>query len=1082
MKRVAGFPILIVLCLTTFGGMAAAAQQEARVTGRVVNQAQTPVPGASVLIGELGVGSVTNGDGRYSFVVPSARVRGQSVTLSARLLGYTEMRRAITLRAGVITENFELTANALRLNEVVVTGAGTSTTREKLGNVINTVDSALISRSNESNVVSALAGKAPNVEVHTQSGEPGSSASIRIRGYTTVGGTSQPLFVVDGTPIDNSTSPTSDPTGGTVTANRASDINPNDIESLEILKGSAAAAIYGARAANGVILITTKSGHSGETRYSLLSTLTSDQVIKYEPLQTSFGQGSGGAFSPCSRAGCRLSSASYGPAIAAGTTIFDHSRDILRDGQTVDENLQVSGGSDRTTFFLSAGTNNQRGMIIGPNNEYTKSTVRLKATHALTSNLHVGGNANYIDARGNYVQKGSNVSGLLLGAYRTPATFDNSQYLDTLYGEHRSYRYPRPTGTDFTAGRGYDNPFFTANNSGNKSELGRFIGNLTADWTPALWLTVKETLGGDYYGDYRLEALPQTSSSKPVGSVTRNDQTFLQLDNNLLATATHEFNPQASGSLTLGQNLNSRRSRFASVYGQQLIAPQPFVIQNTVSFTPIEARSLQHVQGYFAQGSLDLFNQLYLTAGIRNDGYSTFGASNRRANYPKASIAWAFTNSYNPDQRGVFSYGKLRAAYGETGNEPPVYSDATGYSVGIGAFGSGYGDILNAGQSGRAGLITPTTQGAGNTLKPERTKETEVGADLAFLDQRVELGLTYYNKKSTDIILQLPTAPTATGFYQQFTNGAQINNKGLEVTLNAHPYTSSAVAWDVGLNWSRNDNMVVDLSGADFVIRGGGSFNGAVGSVTKGYRVGVLRGNDFAICGRGLTNVATVDGVVADLDKVCGAGKNGALYIGSDGLPVLDPTDRVIADPTPDWIGSVNSTLRVGKNLRFSGLLDIRHGGEVWNGTKGALYFFGAHAETAIRGQSVTYGKDYFTQKYPSVAGPGAGKSFVVGQDWWQGEGGGFGDVSAQFIEPGGFVKLREISVAYTLDQPGITNRLGFSSVDLRLAGRNLHTWTKYTGTDPEANLGGAAVLVQGIDYFNLPQTRSIVFSVGLNR
>jgi hypothetical protein len=411
-----------------------------------------------------------------------------------------------------------------------------------------------------------------------------------------------------------------------------------------------------------------------------------------------------------------------------------------------------------------------------------------------------------------------------------------------------------------------------------------------------------------------------------------------------------------------------------------------------------------------------------------------------------------------------------------------VYSDATGYSVGIGAFGSGFGDVLNAGQSGRAGLVTPTTQGAGSSLKPERTKETELGADLAFFDQKLELGLTYYNKRSTDIILQLPIAPTATGFYQQITNGAQINNKGYEVTLNAHPYTSSRVTWDVGVNWSKNDNIVADITGAEFVTRGAGSFGGAVGSVTKGYPVGVLRGNDFAICGRGLTNLSTVDGTIADIDKACGPGKDGALYIGSDGLPVLDPTDRVIANPTPDWIGSVNSSLKLGKNFRLSGLLDIRKGGEVWNGTKGALYFFGAHGETAIRGQSVTYGKDYFTRKYPTVAGPGAGTPFVVGQDWWQNEGGGFGDVSAQFMEPGGFVKLREISLSYTLDQPWVASRLGFSGIDLRLAGRNLKTWTKYTGTDPEANLGGAAVLVQGIDYFNLPQTRSIVFSVGLNR
>ncbi|NUO38418.1 MAG: SusC/RagA family TonB-linked outer membrane protein [Gemmatimonadaceae bacterium] len=1053
---------------------ALAVAQEARITGRVVNEAGAPLANASVGIAVFGSGAFTNADGRYAFVVPSGRVQGQTVPLVARLIGYGAQTRQVTLTPGTSVQNFTMVASALRLSEVVVTGAGTTTTREKLGNVINSVDSSLIRRSNEANVVSALAGKAPNVEVRTQSGEPGSSASIRIRGYTTIQGTSQPLFVVDGTPIDNSTSVTTASTGGTVTANRASDINPNDIESVEILKGSAAAAIYGARAANGVILITTKSGRAGQTRYSLRSDITTDQVIKYYPLQYEFGQGSGGNAPVCAAPGCRLTSASYGPAITG--PVFDHARDILRDGHTYDNNLQVSGGNDRTTFFLSAGQNRQQGMIIGPNNQYTRSTARLKGTHQLLGNLTIGGNANYIDTRGAYVQRGSNVSGLLLGSYRTPANFDNTQYLDTLYGLHRSYRYPRPTGTSQTATRGYDNPFFTAMSQGNKSELGRFIGNLNIDWAPLSWLTVKETVGGDYYGDYRLEALPQSSSSQPVGQVTRNDQTYLQLDNNLLATATHEFNQDISGGLTLGQNLNSRRSRFQSTLGQQLIAPTPFALQNTVSYTPVETRYLAHIEAYFAQANLDLYNQLYLTAGVRNDGFSTFGASNRRATYPKGSIAWAFTNAFNPDQRGLFSYGKLRAAYGETGNEPGVYSDATGFSVGQGAFGSGYGDALNATQSGQAGVITPGTLGAGNTLRPERTKESELGADLAFLNQRIELGVTYYNKRSTDVILQLPSAPTATGFTALVTNGAQISNKGLELTLTTHPYTSDRLGWDIGANWSRNRNLVEDLVGAEFVTRGAGSFTGAVGSVTKGYAVGVLRGNDFAICGRGLVINAV------DIDAGCGAGKEGALYIDASGLPVVDPTDRVIADPNPQWIGSINTALRIGRNLRVTGLLDIRHGGQVWNGTKGALYNFGTHADTRIRNTAVAYGTSYFTDRYPTVAGPGAGKTFNVGQAWWQGEGGGFGDVSAQFIEPGGFTKLREIALSYTLDQPWVSSRLGFSGIDLRVAGRNLHTWTKYSGTDPEANLGGSAVLVQGIDYFNLPQTRSIVFSVGLNR
>ena len=1053
----------------------AAAQQETRIAGRVVNEGSTPLPGANVGVPSLGVGAVTGADGRYSFIIPAARVRGQTTFLTVRLLGYTAQSRQVTLTGAPLSEDFTLAANALRLNEVVVTGAGTATTREKLGNVINSVDSTLIKSANESNIVSALAGKAPNVEIHTQSGEPGSGASIRIRGYTTIQGTSQPLFVVDGTPIDNSSNVTTSSGSGTVVANRSSDLNPNDIESIEILKGSAAAAIYGARAANGVVLVTTKSGKAGPTRYSLQSDLTSDQVIKYYPLQTTYGQGDGGVAPVCAAPGCRLSGNSYGPVITG--PVYDHARDILRTGHTYDNNLTVSGGNDRTTFFLSGGQTNQQGVIIGDNNSYTRSTVRLKGSHMVSNSVRIGGNANYVDARGNYVQKGSNTSGLLLGSLRSPADFDNSKYLDTLYGLHRSYRYPQPTGTSQTATRGYDNPFFVANSEGNKSELGRFIGNANIDWTALPWLTVKENFGADSYGDYRLEALPQSSSGQPIGQVVRNDQFYLQLDNNLLATATHEFNPDMSGTLTLGQNLNSRRSRYETTTGLQLVGPTPFALQNTVSFSPSETRSLVHIEAYFAQASLDLYDMLYLTAGIRNDGYSSFGVSNRRANYPKASAAWTFTNLYNRQQTGILSYGKLRAAYGETGNEPnPFYSDVTGYSLGLRAFGSGYGDIISAKESGQPGVITPGTRGAGSELRPERTKELELGTDLAFIDQRIELGVTYYDKKSTDVILQLPLAPSASGFTSYFTNGAQINNKGIEVTLNTHPYATEKLSWDVGATWSRNDNFVADLLGAEFVSRGAGTFTGAVASVTKGSHVGALRGNDFAICGRKLI----INNV--DIDAGCGSAPAGALYLDANGKPVSDPTDRVIADVTPRWIGSVTSSLKVGRNLRFSGLVDIRRGGDVWNGTKGALYNFGTHADTKIRGDSVGYGIDYYTDIYPTVAGPGAGKKFLIGAGWWQGEGGGFGTVGRQFVEDGSFVKLRELSVAYTFDQPWVSARTGLSNIDVRLAGRNLKTWTKYSGLDPEANLGGAAVLAQGIDYFNLPQTRSIVLSVGLNR
>jgi hypothetical protein len=351
--------------------------------------------------------------------------------------------------------------------------------------------------------------------------------------------------------------------------------------------------------------------------------------------------------------------------------------------------------------------------------------------------------------------------------------------------------------------------------------------------------------------------------------------------------------------------------------------------------------------------------------------------------------------------------------------------------------------------------------------------------DLAFFRNYADIGITFYDSKTEGVILLTPLAPS-TGFTQQASNAARIQNTGTEITLNLRPITNQTVAWDLGLQFGKNNNKVLDLAGNQYIDVANGSFTGASGAAWKGSRVGVLRGQDFVRCGRGLV----VNGV--NIDAACGAGAaNGALYIDFGGFPVVDPTNRIISDPQPKWTGSVRSSVQLWRNLTFSGLLDIRRGGQIWNGTKGALYFFGKSPDENNRNTTVTFGKDYMPA-HPgasgAVEGPGKNTPVLLDQGWYQGDGSGFGEVSAQFIEDGSYAKLRELSMSYNLKTDWLNRSLGFESVDLRLAGRNLHTWTKYDGIDPETNLAGAEVLVRGIDYFNNPQTRSVVFSIGLNR
>ncbi|MBA2685815.1 MAG: SusC/RagA family TonB-linked outer membrane protein [Gemmatimonadaceae bacterium] len=1059
----------------------AAAQEAVTITGRVTSaEGGAPLGTASVTVEGMGSVTLTRDDGRYTLVVPAARAHGQQATITARLIGYKAKAATITL-AGNVTQDFALDINPLRLGEIVVTGVGLTSSTEKLGTAISTIDSTLITKSHENNVVEALAGKTPGVNVTSQSGDPGSSAYIRIRGIKSLSGDAQPLFVVDGVPIDNSVMTAEDPTAGVAAPNRAADINPNDIETVTILKGAASAAIYGARAADGVILITTKSGHAGGTHYSLGSNYSFDKVNRKIPLQTAFAQGSHGVTAVCNAPGCRLSSSSFGAPITDGTPIYNHFDEIFETGHNSDNTLSASGGNDKTVFYLSAGYTNQSGIITGPNDTYKRSTIRLKASHHLFDRLTVGGNISYVDGRGQFVQKGSNTSGLMLGAMRTTPTFNNKYYIDSTTQTQRSYRYPEPVLFDNTSGRGYDNPFFVIYNDLNTAETNRAYGNINLNYDATDWLKIDYTLGADYYNNQLLDAQAQSSSSFAPGQVFRTDGNNLQIDHNLTATASHTFSPSFSGTFTLGQNLNARRFRETDVNGQNLVAATPFNLQNTTAWIPTEFKSLVHSESYFGQATADLFNQLYLTAAVRNDGFSTFGESNPRAWYPKASVAWQFTNALGKtDQKGIFSFGKIRAAYGETGKEPDVYSVNT-VDIPGGFFGTGFGDFLNATQQGNGGLFSNGRLGNPN-IKPEREKEFETGLDLGFLDQKVDVALTYYNEKSVDVILPVPI-PLTSGFGTQLLNGAKISNKGYEVSANVRPITRPNFSWDFGVQWSRNQTKILDLKGAEFVsnvAQFGGTFAGASGAATLGHDIG-LRGNDFIRCGRGLSVGLSTDTLSHPIDsEFCqGKGKN-ALYIDESGFPVFDPTDRVISDPDPHWTGSIRTSFHISK-FQVSALVDHKQGGDVWNGTRGALYNFGAHKDTEIRGGTYTFGTDYPYLK-GAVAGPGAGTPVVIDQSWFQGDGSGFVGPSSQFIEDGTYTKLREVSVAYTFDGKWVPNLIGLTSIDLRLAGRNLATWTKYKGIDPETNLAGAAFATQGVDYFNNPQTRSIVVSVGLNR
>jgi TonB-linked SusC/RagA family outer membrane protein len=1080
----------------------AAAQTRPTITGHVTSSDGTRLGAVTIAVPDLGLGATTREDGSYVIAVPTARATTQTVTITARRVGYKFKSAQVSLSGGSATQDFVLEPNPLQLGEVVITGAGTSTEVEKLGNVRNAVSSDLIVKSNEANIVTALAGKAPNVQVAQSAGDPGAGTNIQIRGLRTIGGPSQPLFVVDGVPMSNTSFSTTnfnpiDVAGpnlpgqtnggeleGTSAPNSLIALNPDDIEDIEILKGAAAAAIYGARAANGVVLITTKRGHVGATRYTLRSTISNDEISRKYPLQRSYGQGTFGT--------ATLFTRSWGPKLTVPT--YDHASEAFDAGHVSDNVLSVSGGNDRTSFYLSGNYNKNQGIFVGPNNYFNRSTARLNASHRLTDDLTVGGNVSFSDTRGNFTQRGNNTNGLLLGLFRTPPEFNNKPWLDSLSGLHRSYMVPEAGPETAGQDRIFSNPFFTLYEELNNQQASRTFGNINLNYVATPWLKFDYTLGTDYTSDERIEGCPAECTGPAVGGrITEGRVTDYQLDHNLTATAKWHLSDRISGTATFGQNLNSRNLRTFSVVGRGLAAPRPFSIINTLARDPASDYQTEvHNESYFGQSTLDLFNQLYLTVALRNDGSTTFGEENRRSWFPKASAAWTFTNAYKP---AFLTFGKARLSYGEAGQEPQPYltSDVFSGTALVGIISQGTG--LTPTQSGRAGLDFAVAKPA-ERLRPERTKELEGGFDIGFWGEKADLSATWYRAQTVDVILVTPTAPSS-GYAFEAKNAGVFRNSGTEISLNLRPLSRSTYSWDIGAGWGRNRSLVASIAGADFLPID--FFSGHLSNVAKvGYPLGVMRGLGWVRCG--LSDPADFPGL--NLTEACAGKPTGTTFVddGSHcspqpGMPCADTQDRIIGDPNPKWTGNLRSSFKY-KKLELSGLLDIKRGGDVNNGTRGALLSYGTHKDTEIRatctgaqntnctGNEHAIGESDF---YPGpVTGPGAGTKFPVGENWYRAlrlAACPFTAIDEPCIEDGGYVKLREISLGYVFDAAWVNRLLNMSTLELRVSGRNLKTWTKYTGLDPETNLGGStARTFGGIDYFNLPLTRSIVFTVGLNR
>jgi TonB-linked SusC/RagA family outer membrane protein len=1080
---------------------AAAQQQPVTITGLVASDGGVPLVNASVFIQTMNINTSTRGDGHYTIVIPSARVAGQTVMLSVRMLGYTSANAQVTLTGGTITQNFQLIVNPFQLGTVVVTGQGTTALAEQLGTARSTVSPDQIQRSSEPNVITALAAKAPNVNVSQSSGQPGVSTYIQLRGLTTLTASDgQPLVVVDGLPVDNSIEQTpgfapgmsSAANGGAQQANRAMDLNPDDIENVEILKGPSAAAIYGSRAGQGVILITTKHGSSGQTHYSLKSSGSIDNVTNLPYLQRTYAMGTHGVTASCAGVpNCSppARGASWGALIPAGTPVFNHAGEMFATGHMYDNAITASGGNDRTTFYLSGAYDYNRGMIIGPNNSYGRTSLRFNGAHQVNSDLKLGANVAFAASNGAYVESSNSVSGLLLGAWRTPATFNNLPYLDPVTGEPRSTRFENPTINTDNLSRVYDNPFFVANNQKNTANIARTYGNITADYQALPWLRFSDNVGADYSNDERLFSEPWSSGGSAAltgnpsvapGLVTQGFVKIWSVDQTVTGTASHTFSNNFDGSLTLGNNVNIKQYNTSATTGYGLATPAPFVLSNTTLIQPPNVYSSEvRLASFFGQVQANLFKQLSLTAALRDDGASTFGSNKQFSWFPKGSAAWNIIRE-GVNSTPIITSLKVRAAYGESGTQPRPY--VLGATFASQVFGDGFAPgIPSANVNGQGGLASNPIAPNPN-LTTERQKEFETGFDLAFLRSLGDVSFTYYREYTDGAIFAVPVS-AYTGYGLEYENAANLWNRGFEVSLNLRPIQTKLFSWAVGVNWARNRSQIVSLpNGVQFVDIGGtGGLGGITGAAVVGQQAPVYYGTDFVRCGHHtVINGVDIDGVAGE----CKGAKRNALYIDATGYPQVDNNAQyVIGDPNRNWIGSLHTDIHIQK-FAITALLDVQNGGDSYNGTSLALNYFGRSYDSYFYRKcncTVKFGQNYFASS-AGAAGEGAGKGVPLDQSWFQNAGGVFSGSSSYAIQHSGFAKLREISLAYTFDMPAIQRVTTFSSIEVRVSGRNLQTWTSYKGIDPETSILGSASPVRGIDYFNIPQNRSYVFAVTLNR
>ncbi|MFN8242075.1 MAG: SusC/RagA family TonB-linked outer membrane protein [Bacteroidales bacterium] len=1050
-----------------------ATAQQKTLTGTVKSSADgEPVIGATVVLKGTSTGTTTDVNGSFRINVPP-----DGAVLVITYIGMKKQEVNVGTRT---TVDVLLEPDLLGLEEVVVTAIGISREKKSLGYAVQDIGGDKITRAETGNLLSGITGKLAGVNITSSAGAAGAASFITIRGQNSITGDNQPLFVVDGVPVDNSMDYSGNPddgrnnlTNGVNYSNRLIDLNPDDVASVSVLKGGAATALYGMRAGNGVIIITTKRGSDtgGRMNVSFSSSVAFDKVNKLPEMQMLYAQGNNGVYSTTTTnswgpliSDLRFDGATDYPRDRNGMLVlatnpaakqdmpaiaYDNAGNFFQTGMTVNNNISVTGGNKDANFFLSVGNNSTRGVI--PRNKFGKTTIKLSGESHLGKSLVVSATANYIRSGGDRMQHGSNVSGVMVGLMRCTPTFDNSNgHGSDGYKFPDAYMYDDGTPRRYAT---YDNPYWTVNKNVLTDQVDRIIGNVMVKYNPVKDLTVTYRLGDDFYSDRRSGHTALLSANIPEGQQEEDQHYNNSLNSDFTVNYFKEILSGVTANITVGQNLYQSYKQQLYTQGSSFVIPDFYHMSNTSSQLVRESKTRYRTAALYADLQFSYRNMIFLGFTGRNEWSTTLPENNNSFFFPSASAGFIFSELPFLKNNKFLSYGKLRASYAQIANHATPYNTINTFTLAVITDGWATGDSFPF--DGIPGFV-PSNVLSNPTLKPESLLSREVGVELKFLNNRMNLDFTYYNNQNKDLLIPVPITGSS-GFNSTYINAATMENKGVEIMANAIPVQTGKFSWSATVNFTMNKNKVLSLAEGVTDI-GLGGFTGTTINVVVGEAYGSMFSTSF---------YKDENGNVIINDDPLSAGY---------GYPIRDETMKSLGGIAPRWTMGINNEFSYD-GLSLSFLFDIKNGGIMWNGTLSRMIGFGTSKLTEKRGQPVIMEgvKGHIEDGEIVSSGEKNDIETTWSQYYFQNIGGGSGPAQEQFVDKTDWVRLRELTLSYDLGK--VINKSFLRQAKVYFTGRNLWLQTPYRGIDPETNLMGA-FNAQGLDYFNMPNTKSYVFGL----